>query len=519
MQTYNVLRSELVKKLLKVDGKPIDFHNYMYQEAIYDCSHDSILLKTGRQVGKSTKGACFIAAESIAIPFFKTLFISPTKDQTSRFSTTKLGKIIQYSPNVKSFFEGDTDNVLLKILKNGSEIILNYAQEDADRVRGPSADRIFLDEIQDINLDATFPVIRETMANSDYQYMLQAGTPKTLENGIEWLWSRSTQTEWVVKCQGCGKHNAFLTDKVIGKHGPICINCGHRLYPREGFWFDMNPSTPDKPVKIKGYHVSQVILPKNSDSQKRWDSILEKYETYPTYQFNNEVMGISDALGTRLISKQELEAMCEDYFVEPKLDKDIAKGCSVICAGVDWSGGGTQITSRTALWIFGWMPKLKKLKTLYFQVFPGRSPVEDLDEVASACRKFNVKHIFGDAGNGALANSMLAEKLGKHVAIQVGYSGSMKNFIKWSTDRYMVDRTAAIDSFMLRLKRGSVIFPNEKQMKVPIADILAEYEEVTLNGAGKKVWRHSPNVPDDCLHAMVFADLAIKFALGEIAFY
>ncbi len=517
--TYNVLRSLLVKDLLRVDGKPIDFDNYMYQEEIYDCSHSSILLKTGRQVGKSTQGACFIVGETIALPFFKTLFVAPTKEQTSRFSVTKLGKIIQYSPAIKKYFVGGTDNVLLKLLKNGGEIILNYARDDADRVRGPSADRIFLDEIQDMLLDAIFPVIRETMANSDYQYLLQAGTPKSLENSIEWLWSRSTQTEWVVKCEACSSHNIFVSEKNIGKKGPICLKCGGYLRPRDGFWYDMNPSTEANPIRTKGYHVSQLILPKNSDSQQRWDSILDKYENYAPHEFKNEVLGVSDALGTRLISKQELEALCEDYTVEPTPNPANRKGCSIVCAGVDWSGGGTQITSRTAIWVFGWHSKSKKLKTLYFKIFPGRSQVEDLDEVISICKKYDVQHIFGDAGEGALANSFLRERLGAHRALQVMYSGSLGKFIKWSEDRYVVNRTAAIDSFMITLKQKGVIFPNLKQMGKPIEDILAEYEEVTQGGQGKKVWRHSPSVPDDCLHAMIFAQLAVRFALGEVIFY
>lgn len=516
--SYEVLRSLLVRDLLKVDGKAIDFDNYMYQEEIYDCTYDSILLKTGRQVGKTTLGACFIVTESLALPFFKTLFVSPTKEQTSRFSVTKLSKIIQYSPHIKKYFLGGTDNILLKLLKNGSEIILNYAQDDADRIRGPTADRIFLDEVQDMNLESTFPVIRETMANSDYQYLLHAGTPKSLENGIEWLWSRSTQTEWIVLCEGCNKYNTFVSEKNIGKHGPICVKCGKGLSPRAGFWYDLNPSTEENPVRMKGYHVSQLILPKNSDSQKRWDSILEKYETYAPHLFNNEVLGISDALGTRLISKQELEAMCRDYVVEYPPKPSTFKDCTTVCAGVDWSGGGTQFTSRTAIWVFGWHQKEKKLKTLYFKIFPGRSPVEDLDEVIAICRNFKVKHVFADAGEGALANGFLRDRLGAHRAIQVQYS-SLSKFIKWNQDRYMVDKTAVIDSFMMFLKGGGVIFPNLKQMQMPIKDILAEFEEVTAGGSGKRIWKNPPNVPDDALHAMVLARLAIQFAQGDLQFY
>jgi hypothetical protein len=92
--------------------------------------------------------------------------------------------------------------------------------------------------------------------------------------------------------------------------------------------------------------------------------------------------------------------------------------------------------------------------------------------------------------------------------------------IKWnSKDRYMVDKTGAIDSMMMNYKSGKVVFANPRQMELAIDDILSEYEEVTQSGAGKKIWTHSPLVPDDCLHAQVFGWLASEIALHKVEFY
>jgi hypothetical protein len=54
-------------------------------------------------------------------------------------------------------------------------------------------------------------------------------------------------------------------------------------------------------------------------------------------------------------------------------------------------------------------------------------------------------------------------------------------------------------------------------MATAIADILNEYEDVTQ--MGKKVWRHSPQKPDDCLHAGLFGWLAAKIILQDLKFY
>jgi hypothetical protein len=69
----------------------------------------------------------------------------------------------------------------------------------------------------------------------------------------------------------------------------------------------------------------------------------------------------------------------------------------------------------------------------------------------------------------------------------------------------------------MKLKQGAVEFGPEDQMKMAMEDILNEYEEVTQHG--KKVWRHSPQKPDDCLHAGLFGWVAYKISVGDTKFY
>ena len=58
-------------------------------------------------------------------------------------------------------------------------------------------------------------------------------------------------------------------------------------------------------------------------------------------------------------------------------------------------------------------------------------------------------------------------------------------------------------------------FPEgDPMMELLFEDILNEYEEVTREG--NKVWRHAPTRPDDALHALNFARLAMQRAIGEL---
>lgn len=513
-------RAHIAESLLRLDGRQFSLKDYPFFRTVYNTDARETLLKTGRQVAKSTYCANLCITDSIRLPHFKTLYITPSRDQTSKFSNTRLAKTIHYSPIIRKNFVDSSlpNNVFLQVLRNGSEIICSYACDDPDRVRGNTADRDLIDEVQDIHYDAVIPVVKECMAASKYSYISYCGTPKSMENTIEYIWQMSSQSEWIMKCEGCGKWQFITGPKSIGKHGIVCLKCDTALNPRVGQWYDFNND-----YRVKGFHISQPMLPFNNESQERWDRILDKLETYSETKFKNEVLGISDAIGTRFISQEELLEMCHEYYVPETvpIPPELLDGVRLISGGVDWSGGGANMVSRTVCWVFGYTNE-GKYRTLYFKIFPGNNPIADVEEVArifSACR---CDVIVGDAGEGAVANSHLMRVLGAHRMFQMQY-GSFAKLLRWNKkDRYLVDRTAAIDSYMLVLKHKGAEFPNARQMATPIQDILNEYEETTRSGVGevsRKVWRHSPMSPDDCLHAQIYAWLAMKMARQDLELY
>ena len=482
----------------------------------------------GRQVAKSTSLANFIIAESVSIPFFREYYVSPSKEQTLIFSNTRVGKTLSYSPLIKKHFQSPehADRVLHRSYTNGSENAFTYACEDADRARGFSADRVSYDEFQDMLFDAVVPVINSCMKNSDYRFETYAGTPKSMESSIQFVWDKSSQSEWVMKCEGCGKYNFVVSEKSLGKHGPICLKCGHILNPRTGQWIDMKKAENGKAHSVKGFHIPQPIMPMNipacftdterqENAQSRWDDILRDRDMYSGAKFRNEVLGVSDAIGRRLISLEELEALCEGPSISPFPSTNLA-GVSVTVAGVDWSGGGTSGVSRTVLWIWGFTPGDQKLRTLYYRVYPGNNAVTDVDDIARICQTYSVALVIGDAGEGALPNATLRDRLGAHRVTMVQY-GAQAQPMKWNIDRYLADRTTLIDNYLMFLKRKAAAFPPREEAREAIKDILNVYEEVTISG--RKVWRHSPQLPDDCLHAQIFGWVAYKIVMQDLKFY
>ena len=531
--------SELAEAWLRLDGKPFRFDLYPMHRAFYDGRFRRTLFKTARQIGKSTSLANFNILECAVIPHFKTMYVSPQKEKTVIFSTTRVAKTMRYSPHIsRRFLTADlSDRVLQKQFTNGSVMHFMYADEDPERLRSISSDRNCFDEVQDILYDPVIIVGNETMANSPYGFETYAGTPKTMENTIQSLWELSTQSEWVMKCDACGQHQFVDSIRSIGKEGIICLKCGDYLDAFFGQWVDFNrPKELDyEPAfAMHGFHVPQLIMPANlpkacakhhlpsamiERAHERWTRIIVKMNdpNYSQSLFRNEVLGMSDSLGERMITKEELEALCTDRPLLLVPNRVHTSGFSHIVAGVDWSGGGMDGTSRTVLWIWGYRPGDAKLVTLLYKVYPGANPVNSIEEIARTCSAYNVALVVGDAGGGAIANNLLQTKLGFHRVTQVQYGAPAKALQFNGEDRYMANRTTLIDNYLMLLKNKKVEFGRVEDMAVAIEDILNEYEELT--SSGKKVWRHSPQKSDDCLHAGLYGWIAFKITAGDLRFY
>jgi len=521
-------RKRLAESLLWLDGSPFSLNDYPMYNSLYRGAWRSTLLMCGRQVGKSVSAAAFEVIDSISIPHFKTLYVSPSLKQTSTFSNTRVAKIMRHSPFINRHYLSAKipDNVFLKMLQNGSELLFTYACDNPDRARGISADRITYDEVQDILYDEVVPVINECLANSKYGFISYMGTPKTMDNTIQFLWESSTQSEYCIKCTACNAWSYFREpDRGLGKAGVVCIKCAKPLDVRTGVWVDMNPIPPgldpEDPAghRIKAFHIPQTILPANNEAPERWARILDKRDKYSDSRFKNEVLGVSDAIGTRLVSLQELMSFCQDYAIEKAPTTFTRSSATKVVGGVDWSGGGTKGHSRTVAWI--WQTSASggpKLKTLWYRIFPSNNPVEDVSEIARVFKLYGVDIVIGDAGEGALANAQLKQYIGANKVFQVQYGSSAAKPVKWNgRDRYMVDRTTMIDNFLMDVKKGRVVYPNAASSRQAFDDMLNVYEEVTMTG--KKVWRHAPSQPDDALHAQIFGWIGCKILFQEMEFY
>lgn len=522
MTTFTLRRSDLAQRLIYLDGRPFSLEGYDPHFAFYNTSADKVLLMCGRQVAKSTTLSNVMIAQSVAVPQFKSLFVAPSKEQTSKFSNTRVMKSMQYSPLIRKYYidAKRTNSVMTRMLTNGSEMFFSYCTDDPDRVRGISADQVLYDEVQSMMLREIVPVINECMGASPYKKNIFCGTPLSAENDIEIMWQGSSQYEWLVYCPTCGNWNILglgnLADDMMrcAKDG-----CNSPIDVAKGQWFSLNPKSD-----YQGFRIPQTALAYNVSTPKAYRSILNKRRDYSHTKFMNEVLGVSDEQGARLISQEQLFQLCNpNLMMSDASPSSIAsEGIIHYVAGVDHSGyGATQENSRTALSIYGIGYDNTKVRCVYGKVYKTGHPIQDVEDIVRICTNYNVSLVVADEGGGALANAELRNRLGAHRVIGCRY-GASHGGIKWNeksaTPSYNVDKTMLIDQVMQMVLHKQMEFPMLAQMKSPFFDdILSEYEETTASG--RRIWKNSAARPDDFLHALAYAWLAASVIRGTTMLY
>jgi hypothetical protein len=501
--------------------KKFDFSERRYLKAIYDTDAKRKLLIAGRQVEKSTLLGNSILAHIAVIPFFRCLYVSPSNTQTKTFSRDRIKEPIDVSPVLQSFTNTKLlANVLEKQFTNHSRLTMRFAFLNADRCRGIPADYINIDEFQDILLD-NVPVIEECASHSCFKMFTYSGTPKSLDNALEYYWSRySTQQEWVVPCRKHGTpknpsswHWNVLDEDNIGKDGLICDKCGGPIDPKDPDcdWVALNPH-PNVEKPYEGYRIPQLMVP--------WidfADIKDKQKKYSRPKFHNEVLGRSFDSGTRPLTRQDLK---NNAWPDLSMGfyKEVIKYSQQhpIFMGIDW---GTGEGTYTVMTLGGYLPFAPDWFTFFYMYrFEGMEsePKVQLDIIKQHAREFNVRYIGVDYGGGHWPNDELVREFGADKVKKYQWLGNPKKKVQFEprlgVPRFLCHRTEVMSDVFNAIKRSDVFkFPRWEEFEDPYAgdflNIFSEYNDRQR----MNVFKHAVGCPDDTFHSCVFNFLASFF--------
>lgn len=518
-----VTQSQFAQATLMLKGKEFGFGLHMPFKDIYNWPKKRILLKTARQVGKSTFLAGFALTDSARHSHRRTFYASTSERQAKEFARIKLNEFLQRSPAINKLLldprAGDlNDSIFDKQFANGSGITISYMRDDADRTRGYSADTLMLDEIQDMDY-TQLPVVEEILSASLTPSRFYTGTPKTIDNHIEHKWSMSTKHEVFFRCKSCNKFNSIGYNN-IGDRGPICSYCKGYLDITKHVWAPTYEKGGQEPYYL-GARIPQPALLLHAGFEDKWDDLLYKYRTYPKGQFYNEVLGISYSTGARFLTRDNIITQCTgDQKVTMPINDRIFRIFDLFIMGIDWTGDGISNVSKNSVVILGRRagdPK-QRLQVIFTKIFPRQDYIQTMEEITVIAQQFRVTLIGADAGEGALNNAYLATALGAN-RVQPFRYGAFDLPAKMSADKRTIylDKTQAIDDFFQKFIQGQFVLPPFEQMEEEAEHMLAEYE--VTSKSGRKIWTSSPNIPDDFLHSMVFGYNAAKIAMGQLKFF
>lgn len=489
-----------------------------------------ILLKTGRQVAKSTTLGNRAITYCCLVMGFKVLYVAPSLIQMKEFIRDRITGPIEDSEVLRVWTRSTEliNNTFSRGFATGAEIKFRSAFLSADRIRGVAGiDCLIIDELQDIIKD-NIPIIEQVAftGNKKYKVFLYSGTPKSLENPIEDRWSNfSTQNEFAIPCWKHtyvdmngktirGYWNIIVNEECLGKEGLVCEKCDSPITYRDSgsHWVSLAADRKDMPGVFEGYHIPQVISPFCD-----WNELLRMRNQYTKAKFYNEVLGISYDSGEKPITRQDLMDNCSSNvngndvlrltpdFLE-KFKNYIFDGRPIF-AGIDWGGGSDK--SFTVLNIATYFNEGGRpyYVPFFWKRFEGQEsePTIQVREIIRLLREWRVSYIGVDYGGGLMPNDVLAREFGAARILKFQYSNP-KTKLKWEPNlgRFMAHRSECLTAMFTAIKRRDVFrFPCWEDFEQPFGmdflAISAEYDERSR----MTVYQKNPSLTDDSAHSLL----------------
>ena len=508
--TYNPI--EWLETCRYLDNRPISFDKQPWIVNMLMESDRWQVWQTGRQIAKSTSLVNLMLAFGCNVRNLRQLYVAPTYNQARLFSSDRLRPAILESPPIHNNYWSKrcTDQVRIRSLSTGSQMLMAHCFHSADSVRGASSHVLMLDELQDLMLE-TVIVLEETLSAAERMEMLPGhedfvnvrrycGTPKSFETALQHFWDRSTQNEWFVPCRSCGGADLHywnvLGDKNVAQEGLVCDRCGKPIDWVEGEWVMKYPD-----AMWTGWHVSQLMATK-PHGWIEWDSIWDKKVRYLPHLFANEVLGIAFDSGMRPVSLDQIKACClQEYSLG-----SIRKGVHKCYAGIDWQMDEESMQSYTILTIYALVGS--RFQMQYVKKFVGQEaarPDDVIKFIIQRLDEFNVEFIGTDHGVGHKENQRLMANIpnGGQRVIEFEYVNMGREVKYYPPHRsYQLDRSRRMELLFEAIRQRWMWWPAWKQFEPYHKDIYGIVADYNIK-MRKRQYIHK--VPDDFFHSTLFA--------------
>jgi len=486
--------------------------------AIYRDEHPVIVLDMARQEGKTTYGGGRLAYYGTKV-HTKSVYVTFEDESLRSFSNDKYRGSILHTDNpelykiVKGADSGKGAMSRVEFLTNSSTSLVTHAN-DFHHVEGKSADFIFYDEIQNLNLAALMKA-KESQAWTKGKE-LYAGIGGFIGTEHHKLWLSTNQMEWHYNKENWRDGLEYNPEGFVWGEYLIDLLSGE--------WIAKAPNNWTR----HGYHLPQEMFPnipltihdavhKYKVSEER--SVEWKRLNYPANFYQRHVLANFVKGAVKPFTKEALFKLIDRNlsFTRPE---DVDRKLGKVYASTDWGGGGRAFT--VPLIVQCLHPKAPVFKVLYIDRMDEANVEKQADRFINICDAYEVDKITIDAGGGPRqaqkVETTFADRCTKITYITrpdvpLPREGELPKLRE--ENRYIIDRTYSID----RLKglvddpylQGKYAFP---RIILPGADLekiswviehfeAVEGEIVKLKSTGQDYikYTHDPGKPDDAVHA------------------
>jgi len=511
------------RRMLKV-GVPFDLTRHAYMRAIYESQARRLVVYKASQLGASEYAISY-ALHAADARGAQVLYVFPTDDTVSDFSSARIGPAIEASPYLEGVvIEGGAaevdghkprgaDRVTLKRIRDRF-IYLRGGQVKPDgkahQLKSIDADVLILDEVDEMDPRAPSIAVKR-LGHSLIAEERWISTPTYPGLGIHAAWLLSDMREWFVRCGSCGKRQMLSIASVIvewdeigrpvswnkDSHGraiAACQKCGkklNRLGPGE--WVAQMPGRD-----TAGFHLTKLFSPTASLAELI-ENLQTTDETKRREAFNQDLGETYTPRGGQ-ITDDVLDACRRDYGHGPVPGERTILGADV--------GKVLHVVIRTEV--------VEAESGERRQRFAGE--VESFETLGRLMRDYNVGHAVIDALPETRKARELQEDFPPHVvwlAYYVGQKTGTKRTLpeQWVEAEGVVnlDRTRTLDRTMSRFFERKNTLPAYARDVVGgdyYAHMKAPVRVLQDGPGGEKVAVYVESSADHFVHAENYCEVA-----------
>lgn len=494
----------------RVMGKPLagrwSFERHAWLRDMHDSKADLNVGMKAAQMGYTETLLNWIFY-SIDILNQSCLYVLPTDDNASDFSTSRFDPALEMSPHLSGLFS-DVKNAKHK--RAGSASLFIRGSRAKNKLVSIPVARVAIDELDQM-VSEHIPLIFERMSGQIDKQCWMISTPTTPGDGIHFYFADSTRSQFFFKCPHCGKFINFIyPDSIIldGKNSHlICKECKKplkheekQIFLKDGVWVDETSSD------IKGYSINQL-----------YSTTVTPYEIFQVYERSqsnpadeqelyNSKFGLPRIVEGAKIDLNDINACLSSH----KSDCEVDRG-KLVTLGVDvgkwlhceldeWSLTGESDIMSSAV------PRVIRAFKL--------SDFEELDNIII---KYSVNGCVIDANpERRKAIEFCNRFYGLAYACFYGRDQKGRDTIFGSDlPTVTVDRTSWLDLSLGRFKAKRILLPY---------DLCMEYKDHVMNSI--KIYRKDSNGnpiatyingrnPDHYAHARNYAEIAFNIAISS----